>query len=153
MTHNHPSGDPQPSEGDVRITRVMGECGKLLKIDVLDHLVIGGLANPKSYCSFRELGLIKDEIIPKNTAEECLDPKENTRAHLDLESVVQETKAVLHLVSEPLISHYSSIGKRMDSVAAGIANLVAATEDKLTQAFDNAWDEWRLVKSSPKKIN
>lgn len=39
--HNHPSGDPTPSPQDVAITRAMREAGKLLDIEVLDHLVIG----------------------------------------------------------------------------------------------------------------
>ena len=39
--HNHPSGDPKPSPNDIAITRAMIEAGKLLDIEVLDHLVIG----------------------------------------------------------------------------------------------------------------
>lgn len=39
--HNHPSGDPKPSPDDVAITRAMIEAGKLLDIEILDHLVIG----------------------------------------------------------------------------------------------------------------
>ena len=39
--HNHPSGDPTPSPNDIAITRAMIEAGKLLDIEVLDHLVIG----------------------------------------------------------------------------------------------------------------
>lgn len=41
VVHNHPSGDPSPSEDDVRITRDLVEAGKLLGVEVLDHLVIG----------------------------------------------------------------------------------------------------------------
>ena len=41
VVHNHPSGDPAPSEDDVRVTRDMVEAGKLLGVEVLDHLVIG----------------------------------------------------------------------------------------------------------------
>lgn len=40
IAHNHPSGDPTPSPEDVHITRQIVEAGKLLNIDVLDHLVI-----------------------------------------------------------------------------------------------------------------
>jgi DNA repair protein RadC len=42
MVHNHPSGDPTPSPEDVSITRELVAAGKLLRIDLLDHLVIGG---------------------------------------------------------------------------------------------------------------
>ena len=42
IAHNHPSGDPTPSPEDVSITRDLVEGGKLLGIDLLDHIVIGG---------------------------------------------------------------------------------------------------------------
>jgi DNA repair protein RadC len=41
VAHNHPSGDPTPSPEDVAMTRTLVEAGKLLDIEVLDHLVIG----------------------------------------------------------------------------------------------------------------
>jgi DNA repair protein RadC len=41
VVHNHPSGDPTPSPEDVRVTKGMVEAGKLLDIEVLDHIVIG----------------------------------------------------------------------------------------------------------------
>jgi len=41
VVHNHPSGDPTPSPDDVAITRAIVQAGKLLNVDVLDHLVIG----------------------------------------------------------------------------------------------------------------
>jgi DNA repair protein RadC len=53
IVHNHPSGDPTPSPEDVLVTRQIIEAGKLLDIDVLDHLVIG----QGRYTSMRERGL------------------------------------------------------------------------------------------------
>jgi DNA repair protein RadC len=41
IAHNHPSGDPTPSPEDVRVTRELVAAGKLLDIEVLDHLIIG----------------------------------------------------------------------------------------------------------------
>jgi DNA repair protein RadC len=41
VVHNHPSGDPTPSPEDVSLTRSIVEAGKILDIEVLDHLVIG----------------------------------------------------------------------------------------------------------------
>jgi len=41
VVHNHPSGDPTPSPEDIRVTREIVEAGKLLDIEVLDHLIIG----------------------------------------------------------------------------------------------------------------
>jgi len=58
LVHNHPSGDPTPSEADIRVTRDLIRAGQLLKIDVLDHVILGRLAaaNGKDYVSLRELG-------------------------------------------------------------------------------------------------
>lgn len=53
ICHNHPSGDPTPSAEDVLMTRQVVEAGKLLDIDVLDHLVIG----QGRYVSLRERGI------------------------------------------------------------------------------------------------
>jgi DNA repair protein RadC len=52
MLHNHPSGNPTPSREDIMVTNRLVECGKLLGVDVLDHLIIAG----GSYCSLRERG-------------------------------------------------------------------------------------------------
>src|SRR5437762_10475473 len=41
IAHNHPSGDPTPSPEDIRVTEQIVSAGKLLEIEVLDHLVIG----------------------------------------------------------------------------------------------------------------
>ena len=54
LAHNHPSGDPEPSEEDVTITKRLVESGKLLGVEVVDHIIIG----KNSFYSFREKGLI-----------------------------------------------------------------------------------------------
>jgi DNA repair protein RadC len=58
LAHNHPSGDPSPSEADIKVTRDLIRAGQLLKIEVLDHVIIGHPAStaPKPYSSLRELG-------------------------------------------------------------------------------------------------
>ncbi|MCX7722267.1 MAG: DNA repair protein RadC [Verrucomicrobiae bacterium] len=60
LVHNHPSGDPTPSEADIRITRELVRAGQLLKIEVLDHIVIGrpSADREKDYVSLRQLGYI-----------------------------------------------------------------------------------------------
>jgi DNA repair protein RadC len=58
LAHNHPSGDPTPSEADIKVTRDLIRAGQLLKIEVLDHIILGR-ATPeraKDYSSLRELG-------------------------------------------------------------------------------------------------
>lgn len=52
LMHNHPSGDSTPSEADIKVTRDLIRAGQLLKIDVLDHVIMG---NPNR-SSLRELG-------------------------------------------------------------------------------------------------
>ena len=53
VVHNHPSGDPAPSPDDIAITRAIVQAGKLLDVEVLDHLVIGR----GRYVSLKERGL------------------------------------------------------------------------------------------------
>jgi len=52
LMHNHPSGDPTPSEADIKVTRDMMRAGQLLKIEVLDHVIVGA----NKHCSLRSLG-------------------------------------------------------------------------------------------------
>lgn len=54
ICHNHPSGDPTPSSEDINITHRLKECGKLLGIDLLDHLIIGN----GTYISMKEKGIL-----------------------------------------------------------------------------------------------
>ncbi|HWQ76084.1 MAG TPA: DNA repair protein RadC [Syntrophomonas sp.] len=54
VAHNHPSGDPTPSQEDLEITRRLAEAGKIMGIELMDHLVIGH----KSFCSLKEKGVI-----------------------------------------------------------------------------------------------
>ncbi len=50
VAHNHPSGDPDPSDEDTKVTKLLFEAGKIMGINMLDHLIIGR----NSYFSFRE---------------------------------------------------------------------------------------------------
>jgi DNA repair protein RadC len=54
VCHNHPSGDPSPSTEDVNITHRLKECGMILGIDLLDHVIIGN----GSYVSLKEKGIL-----------------------------------------------------------------------------------------------
>ena len=53
VSHNHPSGDPSPSPEDIRVTRSFVEAGKLLGVEVIDHVIIGH----NRYVSLKERGL------------------------------------------------------------------------------------------------
>jgi DNA repair protein RadC len=52
LMHNHPSGDSNPSEADIRITRELVRAGQVLRIEVLDHVIVGR----DNHRSLRELG-------------------------------------------------------------------------------------------------
>jgi DNA repair protein RadC len=54
FVHNHPSGDPMPSQEDQDITRRLKECGEMLAIRVLDHIILGA----DHYYSFSDRGLL-----------------------------------------------------------------------------------------------
>ena len=54
VCHNHPSGDPSPSDEDINITLRLKECGRLMGIELIDHIIIGG----NSYVSLKEKGII-----------------------------------------------------------------------------------------------
>lgn len=54
LLHNHPSGDPSPSENDRKVTMHISECGQYMGIRLADHIIIGD----NSYYSFRENGLL-----------------------------------------------------------------------------------------------
>jgi DNA repair protein RadC len=58
LVHNHPSGDPTPSEADIKVTRDLIRAGQLLKIEVVDHIILGKANSERlcDYVSLRELG-------------------------------------------------------------------------------------------------
>jgi DNA repair protein RadC len=53
LMHNHPSGEPAPSEADIKVTRDLIRAGQLLKIEILDHVITGA---GETFSSLRELG-------------------------------------------------------------------------------------------------
>jgi DNA repair protein RadC len=59
LVHNHPSGDPSPSEADLRLTRRLVEAARILQVTLLDHVIIGlPLPGRSGYFSFKEAGVI-----------------------------------------------------------------------------------------------
>lgn len=54
ISHNHPSGDPAPSSEDISLTHRIKECGKLIGIELLDHIIIGN----GCYVSLKEKGIL-----------------------------------------------------------------------------------------------
>ena len=60
LVHNHPSGDPMPSAQDVECTRGLVQAGRVIGIEIADHVVLGSSTpdRPRDYASLRELGLM-----------------------------------------------------------------------------------------------
>lgn len=60
LAHNHPSGDPTPSQEDVKATRDMVNAGRLLGIPLVDHVIIGrpSPTHPRGYVSLKECGVL-----------------------------------------------------------------------------------------------
>lgn len=56
VAHNHPSGDPTPSEEDLALTRRLEECGSLLGIPLADHIILG---EGEQYASLKGMGLMQ----------------------------------------------------------------------------------------------
>ncbi len=59
LAHNHPSGEPAPSDEDIRVTSMLLTVGELLDIPLMDHVIVG----ETTYTSFMELGLLKEDIV------------------------------------------------------------------------------------------
>ncbi len=59
VVHNHPSGDPSPSQADHSLTRRLAEAAELLQIKLLDHIIVGAPAEGRlPYFSFKEAGVL-----------------------------------------------------------------------------------------------
>lgn len=54
VCHNHPSGDPTPSKEDINVTKRIKECGNIMGIELLDHIIIGD----NKYISLKERGYL-----------------------------------------------------------------------------------------------
>jgi len=52
--HNHPSGDPEPSRDDIEVTKRLVEAGKIMEIEVFDHIIVGD----DRYVSLKERGVM-----------------------------------------------------------------------------------------------
>ncbi len=60
LVHNHPSGDPRPSDADCHVTRQMKQAGELLRIELLDHVILGAprQGDGRAYFSFKDGGML-----------------------------------------------------------------------------------------------
>ena len=60
LVHNHPSGEPAPSEADIRLTHRLGEGARILQINMVDHVIVGqSFDGRRGYFSFKEAGTVR----------------------------------------------------------------------------------------------
>ncbi len=55
LSHNHPSGDPEPSDDDIKLTRRLAEAGRIIGIEILDHVIVG---SDERHASLKEQNLV-----------------------------------------------------------------------------------------------
>ncbi len=72
LVHNHPSGDPTPSEEDKRATQLILDAANILGIRLIDHLIVGR----ESYYSFRAHGLLEDSVNGRREGRKDFEPTE-----------------------------------------------------------------------------
>lgn len=58
LTHNHPSGDPSPSDPDIKFTRQIRDIGRQLGVELLDHIILGDPRHTPPHISLRENGYL-----------------------------------------------------------------------------------------------
>lgn len=77
LVHNHPSGDPTPSEEDIRVSRRVRRLGRQLEVELLDHVIIGD----RCFASLLELGLLEEEETESADTEDAFDQKDAMSGH------------------------------------------------------------------------
>jgi DNA repair protein RadC len=83
IAHNHPSGDPTPSEADIKVTRDFIRAADVLKIELLDHVIIGDARREKSFTSLRELGYFDPDDSDPASATAAVSTSKHSSAGLD----------------------------------------------------------------------
>ena len=139
IAHNHPSGEPAPSESDIRVTRDLIRAAEHLKIELLDHIIIGDARREKSFASLRSLGHFNNDSSASVPAAESVRLRD---AIGEVESAKNDAFALLHLLRES-IDYRVTAGDWTDDFAnkmsAGISQLVHthafALEDSVRGLF------------------
>jgi len=103
IAHNHPSGDPSPSEGDIKVTRNLIRAAEFLQIKLLDHVIVGDARRERGYCSLRALGYFREdcecERPEADAAAEAHQVQTNGKKTIRLGPFTQREAAVLREVA------------------------------------------------------
>jgi|ERR1039458_5067755 DNA repair protein RadC len=140
IAHNHPSGDPLPSEADVKATRDLILAAEHLKIELVDHVIIGDARLEKGYASLRELGYFyADDPAQTRTRK---DSKDVRGAAEEINLAASQSNVLLELIENHLDyrEHRGDedfTGERADRFNLGLSFLVRHTSERLEKAAAN----------------
>jgi DNA repair protein RadC len=143
IAHNHPSGEPTPSEADIKVTRDLIRAAQILKIELLDHIIIGDSRAKKPYCSLRELGF----FYADTPAKPKVDATDNESLVFDslteLELATTEASGLLQLLADNMDYQSRSgtefSGPKVAHFCAGIVELVSRSKERLDNAFNKTF--------------
>jgi DNA repair protein RadC len=131
IAHNHPSGDPTPSEADIKVTRDLIRASQYLKIELLDHVIIGDARREKSYTSLRELGFFyTNDSGPVPESRAATAPGKTAALNLSLPDLCKEAATTFEGF------------KKSASAAIALAMMNASHIKFCTQAFAG-WEDFK----------
>lgn len=144
IVHNHPSGDPTPSDDDIKATLHLIRAAALLKIELLDHVIIGDPRREKCYASLRKLGYFQtEEVQPeqeaKNNFRDVRDAAEEVN-HATVQSNVLLELIEAHLDHRENRGGEDFTGERAEQFNFGLGLLANYARERLQKASDNLMD-------------
>ncbi len=170
VAHNHPSGLPMPSEADIKVTRDLIRAGALLKIEVLDHVIIGTPMEAGAFCqaSLRALGYFFDfegvigysitadgqSAVPAVVGMKLIEKSDASKAEAparasvisekpDMEYAVQYTLGLLNLLARMTAVQTRGNGTHRSSTACGCSMWTDACGKAIYDAWNAAHDAKR----------
>ncbi|HEY5298100.1 MAG TPA: JAB domain-containing protein [Verrucomicrobiae bacterium] len=101
IAHNHPSGDPLPSDADIKVTMDLIRAAAMMKIELIDHIIIGDAWRKKGYASLRGLECFQAEKSGIPIAAESKSA-ENSYSLIDLEQTANKVCGLIELFEAKL---------------------------------------------------
>lgn len=138
MAHNHPSGDPLPSDSDISVTRNLLCACRTMNLEFVDHIIIASESYQPSYTSLKEYGCFHDDENDKLA-------KKDSYSLVDFESTIQKTLGLIDLFDAKLrdsvyeeMHHSSPSYDEMTTVIhIGLMNFAFDVKKELYNAFNS----------------
>jgi hypothetical protein len=139
IAHNHPTGEPTPSDGDINATRELIRAAALLNIELLDHVIIGDARRKNGYASLKGLGVFDAAMFPSKTVSDVRGAAE------EVNQATVQSNVLLELIENHLDhrEHRSGedfTGERADQFNFGLSLLAQQTRERLKQAAASIMD-------------